>query len=504
MATGSAQAALSVRHLTKEFPGVRALDDVSMEFREGEVHCLVGENGAGKSTLIKIIAGYHQPTSGTIIVGGQEYDGMTVPQAASCGIQVIYQEFNNVLTLTAAENVFLGVRTNDGPFVDYEGRRKKAAELFDRLGVAIDPDQVVGTMSPAQMQIVEIAKSVSKNARILIMDEPTAPLTVEEVRLLFDIIRDLKKQGVTIIYISHRMEEIFEIADRISVMRDGKYVCTMDIAEATEEKLIAAMVGRTITQTYPERNVEPGEEILRLEHVSGNGDCDISFSLRRGEILGFAGLVGAGRTELMELIYGARPVESGQIFYDGKPVSIHTPRQAIRAGIGMVPEDRKGKGLFMNKGFAWNCVVSILDRFANGVFGLVRTKEVEQHAERYRQAFSIRTTGMDQSVRNLSGGNQQKVVLAKTIGADAEVVILDEPTRGIDVGAKQEIYALMNRLAAEGKAILMVSSDMPELLGMSDRILVIAEGRQTGIVERKDFDQEKILALASISALKTA
>ena len=505
MAGASGKIVLRIDHLSKEFPGVKALDDVSMEFREGEVHCLIGENGAGKSTLIKAIAGYHAPTSGTITVHGKEYSEMTVPLAAECGIQVIYQEFNNVPPLTAAENVFLGVRTNSGLFVDFEGRRKAAKELFQRLGVELDPDQIVGTMSPAQMQIVEIAKSVSKNAKILIMDEPTAPLTVDEVKLLFKIIRDLKAQGVTIIYISHRLEELFEIGDRISVMRDGKYVCTMDVKDATQQKLIAAMVGREVSQTCPVRsNVIIGEELLRLEHVCGNGDTDINFTLHKGEVLGFGGLVGAGRTELMEVIYGAQPLESGQIYYKGQPVKIDSPRKGIKTGIGLVPEDRKGKGLFLDKNVAWNSTINCLDRFANGTFGLVRTKEVEKEAEKYQKAFNIKTPSLNQLVMNLSGGKQQKVVLAKTMAADAEVIIFDEPTRGIDVGAKQEIYNLMNELAAQGKGILMVSSDMPELLGMCDRIVVISEGRQTGIVDKEDFSQETILSLASISAVKDA
>ena len=360
-------------------------------------------------------------------------------------------------------------------------------------------------MSPAQMQIVEIAKSVSKNAKILIMDEPTAPLTVDEVKLLFKIIRDLKAQGVTIIYISHRLEELFEIGDRISVMRDGKYVCTMDVKDATQQKLIAAMVGREVSQTCPVRsNVIIGEELLRLEHVCGNGDTDINFTLHKGEVLGFGGLVGAGRTELMEVIYGAQPLESGQIYYKGQPVKIDSPRKGIKTGIGLVPEDRKGKGLFLDKNVAWNSTINCLDRFANGTFGLVRTKEAEKEAEKYQKAFNIKTPSLNQLVMNLSGGNQQKVVLAKTMAADAEVIIFDEPTRGIDVGAKQEIYNLMNELAAQGKGILMVSSDMPELLGMCDRIVVISEGRQTGIVDKEDFSQETILSLASISAVKDA
>lgn len=490
---------LKVDHLSKEFPGVKALDDVSLEFVEGEVHCLIGENGAGKSTLIKAIAGVHAPTSGTITVHGKTYDAMTVADAAANGIQVIYQEFVNVPSMTAAENVYLGVKTNNGVFINYEERKKKAKQLFDMLNVDIDPGETLENMSPAQMQIVEIAKAVSKDAKILIMDEPTAPLTVEEVQMLFKIIRDLKSKGVTIIYISHRLEELFEIGDRISVMRDGQYVTTLDVKQATQQELIAHMVGREVTQTCPARDCKIGEEILRLENVCGNGDQNISFTLHRGEVLGFGGLVGAGRTELMEVIYGAAPLESGQIYYKGTPVKVSSPRKAIEEGIGLVPEDRKKKGVFLGQSIAWNTVINCLEKYCKG--GLVQTKQINDVAEEFEHKFDIKTSSLDQLVKNLSGGNQQKVVLAKTMAANSEVIIFDEPTRGIDVGAKQEIYELMNELVSEGKAILMVSSDMPELLGMCDRIVVIAEGKQTGILNKDEFDQEKVLELASISAI---
>lgn len=490
---------LKVDHLSKKFPGVKALDDVSLEFREGEVHCLIGENGAGKSTLIKAIAGVHAPTSGTITVGGKTYDAMTIKDAAENGIQVIYQEFVNVPVMTAAENVYLGVKTNEGIFVDYEDRKKKAKQLFDMLRVDIDPGETLENMSPAQMQIVEIAKAVSKNAKILIMDEPTAPLTVEEVQMLFKIIRDLKAKGITIIYISHRLEELFEIGDRISVMRDGKYVTTLDAQKATQQELITYMVGREVTQTCPARDTKIGEEILRLENVCGNGDENISFSLHRGEVLGFGGLVGAGRTELMEVIYGAAPLESGQIYFKGEPVKIDSPRKAIEKGIGLVPEDRKRTGVFLNQSIAWNTVINCLGNYCK--HGMIQTKKIDEEAVRFEKKLNIKTSSLAQLVRNLSGGNQQKVSLAKTMAANSEVIIFDEPTRGVDVGAKQEIYELMNMYIAEGKAILMVSSDMPELLGMCDRIVVIAEGKQTGILNRDEFDQEKILELASISAV---
>jgi ribose transport system ATP-binding protein len=322
---------------------------------------------------------------------------------------------------------------------------------------------------------------------------------VEEVQMLFKIIRDLKSKGVTIIYISHRLEELFEIGDRISVMRDGQYVTTLDVKQATQQELIAHMVGREVTQTCPPRDCKIGEEILRLENVCGNGDQNISFTLHRGEVLGFGGLVGAGRTELMEVIYGAAPLESGQIYYKGTPVKVSSPRKAIEEGIGLVPEDRKKKGVFLGQSIAWNTVINCLEKYCKG--GLVQTKQINDVAEEFEHKFNIKTSSLDQMVKNLSGGNQQKVVLAKTMAANSEVIIFDEPTRGIDVGAKQEIYELMNELVSEGKAILMVSSDMPELLGMCDRIVVIAEGKQTGILNKDEFDQEKVLELASISAI---
>lgn len=490
---------LKIDKLSKAYPGVKALDEVSMDFREGEVHAIVGENGAGKSTLIKAISGYHAPDSGTITVYGKAYQKMTVQDANENGIQVIYQEFVNVPALTAAENVYLGVRTNKGLFVDYQKRRDDAKKLFDQLGVKIDPDQIVATMSPAQMQIVEIAKSVSKDVRILVMDEPTAPLTVDEVSLLFKIIKDLKAKGVTVIYISHRLEEIFEISDRITVMRDGKCVDTIDTKAATHDGLIAKMVGREVSETCPKRDAKIGEEVLRVEHLSGNGDHDISFTLHKGEVLGFGGLVGAGRTELMELLFGAAPKEAGKIFLKGKEIDLLSPADAISAGIGFVPEDRKAKGVFLGKDIAWNSTINVLRQYTRK--GLLQFKAIEEYAKEAIGRFHIKSTGPGQQVGTLSGGNQQKVVLAKTMAAKSDIVIFDEPTRGIDVGAKQEIYELMNELIAEGKSILMVSSDMPELLGMCDRIAVISEGHLTGILDKAEFDQEKILALASISMI---
>lgn len=487
---------LSTRHLCKYYPGVKAMDDLSIDFHQGEVHAIVGENGAGKSTMIKMIAGAAEPTSGTILIDGQEYTKLTPAQAKEKGIEVIYQEFNLIGGMSCAENVFLNQNTSGGkPIVNFKERARRAKEIFDRLGVDIDPNRPVNTYTPGYMQIVEIAKAISKNIRILIMDEPTAPLTVSEVELMFRIVEDLKAQGITIIYVSHRLEEIFRIADRVSVFRDGHYICTNDIGNITRKELINLMVGRELTESYPPRTVTPGEEVLRIEHLTGNGVEDISFSVQKGEILGFAGLVGAGRTELMNVIYGEAKAKSGKIFIHGKEVHNSSPTAAIRHGIGLIPEDRKNLGVFLNFSINWNTVIMSLKDVCT--YGIVSRKKESAAAEKYRKRFAIKAPSGENLVKSLSGGNQQKVVLAKTLAANTEILIFDEPTRGIDVGAKQEIYKLMNELVEEGHTILMVSSDMPELLGMADRVLVICEGKQTGIVERQAFDQAHILELAS-------
>ena len=486
---------LSVKNIVKTYPGVIAINDVSFDVEEGEIHALIGENGAGKSTLIKVLSGAIVPDSGTIELEGKQYNRMTPKLAKDLGIEVIYQEFTLVPGISAAENVFLGDKTKPGAFCDIKDREARAKKIFDDLRVDIDVSRQVKTMSPAHQQLVEIAKAVSRNVKILIMDEPTAPLTVSEVETLFRIVRELKAKGVTIIFISHRLEELFELADRVTVMRDGCYVGTENIKDIDRQKLITMMAGRELKESYPSRISRIGEEALRVEHLTGNGDHDISFTLHRGEILGFAGLVGAGRTELMRVIYGADPIESGKIFVNGKETNIRTSQQAIRHGIGYIPEDRKAHGAFLRMSIKWNVVVNNLRGISKGPF--VDEKLENQIAEDYEEKFQIKTPSLEQRVENLSGGNQQKVVIAKTLAANSEIIIFDEPTRGIDVGAKQEIYKLMNQLAGEGKAIIMVSSDMPELLGMSDRIITIYEGRKTGELAKSEFDQNYILDLAS-------
>lgn len=485
---------LKIEGLCKYYPGVKAIDGLTMEFREGEVHALLGENGAGKSTLIKCIAGAIRPDAGTIEIDGEKFSHLLPQQAKDLGVQVIYQEFNLVPQMSCAENVFLNERTSKLIVNDRE-RAQRAKKIFDDLGVNVNPNRAVGTYTPAYMQIVEIAKAVSRNVKILIMDEPTAPLTVNEVSLLMDIVRKLKAKGVTIIYISHRLEELFEIGDRVSIMRDGQYIKTLNIKDTCRKELVDLMVGRELTESYPSRKVNLGEEVLRVEHLTGNGIEDINFSLKKGEILGFGGLVGAGRTELMNVIYGADKLKSGTIYLSGKPVHFRDTADALAKGIGMIPEDRKRTGVFLKMSIRWNSVICALKSISH--LGIVNTKKEKEIADYYIKRLKIRTPSPEQLAGNLSGGNQQKVVLAKAMAAQSQILIFDEPTRGVDVGAKQEIYQLMNQLVEEGHSILMVSSDMPELLGMSDRIVVICEGRQAGIVPKAEFSQARILDLAS-------
>lgn len=486
---------LSLRNLVKRYPGVLALDRVSMGFKKGEVHALLGENGAGKSTLVKVISGAVDPDGGTVCVNGHEYSRMTPHLARSLGIEVIYQEFNLVPSLSVAENIFLGDKVGGRYLVDFKTIEARVRDIFRQLNIAIDPDALVRDLSPAQQRLVEIAKAVCKDVRILIMDEPSAPLSVAEVEHMFDIIEQLKRKGVTVIYISHRLEEVFRISDRVSVMRDGRYVGTKNSTETNRKELINMMVGRELTETYPARTREPSQVALEIRNLAGNGVRNISFAVRKGEILGLSGLVGAGRTELAMVIFGAAPAERGEILVDGQRVRIKSPADAIRHGIGLLPEDRKGQGLFLEMGVQWNICFPIIRRISRR--GLVDTKAEHAIARQFKERLDIRTPSLDQRVKNLSGGNQQKVVLAKSLAAESDILIFDEPTKGIDVGTKQEIYKLMRELADSGIAIVMISSDMQELLGMSDRIVVLCEGEFAGEVQRDQFSQNYILDLAS-------
>lgn len=487
---------LALRNLSKSYPGVQALKDLSLDIRAGEVHALVGENGAGKSTLIKIIAGAIKPDGGMMILDDITYNEMTPHLAKEVGVEVIYQEFNLVDSLSAAENICLGEKK--AGLVDFRAMESKALEIFRKFNVYIDPKMAVEDLSSAQKQIVEIAKAISRNARILIMDEPSAPLTVSEVACMFEMVKTLKKHGVTILYISHRLDEVFELADRVTVLRDGQLIETKVVRDTNRQELIQLMVNRTLKETFPVKTNTPGEVVLELENVSGNGVSGISFKVRKGEILGFSGLVGAGRTELAQLIFGVKPVAQGTIKVRGQVVRIKNPTVAINQGIGLIPEDRKTQGCILEMDIQWN--VSLAHIKSLSKYSVVNENKVDQLARYYKDLLDIKTPSLDQLVKNLSGGNQQKVVLAKTLATNSEIIIFDEPTRGIDVGAKQEIYQLMCTLVEEGKAIIMISSEMEELLGMSDRILVLSGGRITAELSRDEFDQTRILEFASIGA----
>ncbi len=489
---------LVVRGITKAYPGVIALNDVSMSFRKGEVHGIVGENGAGKSTLIKTITGAITPDRGEIEFDGNTYTQLDPVTAISIGIGVVYQEFNLIPGLTVAENVFLGKKVEGTKYLaDFKAMNQKTKEIAARIGVELDGSKRLWELSVAQQQIVEITRALAENVKLLIMDEPSAPLTNVEVEKLFQIIKMLKEQGVTIIYISHRLDEIFQITDRVSVMMDGKYINTVNTCDTNRQQLISMMVGRELKETYPPRVTPVGEEVLRAEHLSGKGVKDVSFTLHKGEILGFAGLMGCGRTETMELVFGARKLTGGELYLNGEKVKFTNTEQALTSGIALVPEDRKGHGVFLDKAINWNTTISCIKKLSK--WGIVNLAEEQKVAKTYIDAMEIKTPSDKQLVRNLSGGNQQKVVVAKVLATKADIIVFDEPTRGIDVGAKQEIYALMRQLSEEGISILMISSELEEVMGMSDRIVVLAHGRVTAVLERDEFAQTTILDYASMA-----
>ncbi len=495
--TSTKQKILSLSGITKTYPGVTALSGVSVEFHSGEVHAIIGENGAGKSTMIKIISGAEVPDSGTIEYESVVYEHMTPHLSRQNGIDVVYQEINLVPTLSASENIFLGNPIVRGLTLDRKEMSRRATELFERIKLGIDPKARIKDLTIPQMQLVEVAKAVSKIPKVLILDEPTAMLTDTEIEILFDLIRDLRNQGTCIIYISHRLQELSQIADTVTVMRDGQKIVHLKTSETSRKELISYMVGRDVAETFPERNIAPGETKLEVRKLSGNGIRNISFAVRAGEIVGLAGLVGAGRTELVRLIFGADPKSSGEILVDGRPVEIKHPRDAVEAGIGFIPEDRKGQGVLLNMSTRWNIVLPML-RQLSGRLMIVDRNRVDEICNDFKDRLDIRTPNMDQLARNLSGGNQQKLVLSKWVARKPHILILDEPTRGIDVGAKQEIYRLISKLAEEGYAVVMISSELPEVIGLSDRILVVADGQIAGELERPEFDQDKILNYAFV------
>lgn len=497
---------LQLQHIRKEYPGVVALKDVTLELKKGEILALVGENGAGKSTLIKCCSGAVIPTSGKIIVNGKEFTSMTPKLSAENGIAIIYQEFNNVKELSAAENLFLGrAIIRKGMIVDKKAMEKEAAKAFEQLRIRIDPKTLMKNLTVGYQQMVEIAKAIQQNAKILIMDEPSAPLTSAEVENMFRVVERLKKEGISIIYISHRLEEVYHLSDRIVVIRDGEYIKTLITKDSQIHELIQLMVGRELTESYPSRTdcVSHSEVLLELKNVTGNGDRNLNLKIHRGEIVGLGGLVGAGRTELAEMIFGAALKQSGQIFFKGKEINPKSPRDAIDLGIALVPEDRKRHGAILGLSMKNNINMPIYEK--NSVLSVIDSGKEKEIARKYRDHMAIKTPTLNQLVKNLSGGNQQKVILGRWLAADSELIIFDEPTRGIDVGAKYEIYKLMNDLVEkEGKAILMISSEMEELMGMSDRIVVLAEGDMTGELEKGEFGQEKIMTYASAAKKKEA
>ncbi|MHA7774717.1 sugar ABC transporter ATP-binding protein [Roseibium sp. M-1] len=486
---------LEMRGISKYYPGVNALEGVHLKVEKGEVHGLMGENGAGKSTLIKVLAGAIEPDEGKLVIDGREFTSLDPRQAIDLGIGVIYQELNLVPFMTVADNIFLGCEHAFGLFTRPSATNRAAKEILDSLGMDIDPTAQVSELTVAYQQMVEIAKVVSKNVKILVMDEPTAPLSSKEVAQLYRLIERLKSRGITIIYISHRMEEIFELTNKITVLRDGRYIQTVGTQETTRAQLISAMVGREINETIQKNHTRRGSPILDVKNLSGQKFWDVSFTAYEGEILGFGGLVGAGRTEVARAIFGADDIKSGEMWIGQSRYAPRSPKHATHRGVALIPEDRKQQGLLLSMSVRENATLASLPDYQN--LGLISSRREDTAVQTSVDRLGIRTPTMEKAVRLLSGGNQQKVVLAKWLLTNARILILDEPTRGIDVGAKQEIYGLMRELTAQGLSIIMISSDMPELIGVSDRILVMARGRITGELERDAFSQERVLDLAA-------
>ena len=490
---------LEMSGIHKRFHGVHALMGVDFQLRKGEVHALMGENGAGKSTLMKVLTGIHKRDEGRTVLFGKDVNFSTIKESQDAGISMIHQELNMMNHLTVAQNIFIGREPMIGACIDDKKMINDAAALFKRIGVNIDPTVMLGTLTVGKQQMVEIAKAVSRNAKILVLDEPTAALTQLEVEELFKIMRDLQSKGIGMIYISHRMDEIKRISDRITVMRDGEYVGTVDTGTVSKDEIINMMIGRVVYEDPKTQSEVPegAEVVLEVKNLcSGKTIRDVSFTLRRGEILGFSGLMGAGRTEVARAIFGADPYDSGEIYVKGQKVNIKTPADAVKHSIGYLSEDRKRYGLMLFKSVAENTAIASMDRYVKG--GLIDDGKLKEEAVEYNAKLRTKTPSIDQMLKNLSGGNQQKVIIARWLIQDCDILIFDEPTRGIDVGAKSEIYALMNELAKQGKAIIMISSELVEILRMSDRVLVMCEGRKTGELDISEATQENIMRFATM------
>lgn len=487
---------LEMHNIVKEFPGVKALKGVKLQVRPGTVHTLMGENGAGKSTLMKCLIGIQPVTAGKIVYKGQEVAFKNTQAALDAGISMIHQELSPVLERSVCDNVWLGREPKKGIVVDHKKMYRDCMELFKRIGLDLDPNEKMKNLTVAKMQMVEIVKAVSYDSSVVIMDEPTSALTETEVEDLFKIIDDLKAKGVAIIYISHKMDEIFRISDDISVYRDGEYIATDQAENLTQDKVIQLMVGREITDMFPKQECKIGDEILRVEGLhAGRLVQNVSFNLRKGEILGFAGLVGAGRTETMETIFGMRNKTAGKIFKDGKEVSIKNPMDAISNKIALLTEDRRGNGIVGLLSVKENTVIAKLNRKAYGI--PLNHQKIKADTQEYIEKIRVKTASMETPIKNLSGGNQQKVLVGRWLLTDPDILIVDEPTRGIDVGAKAEIHSLISELAAAGKAIIVVSSELAEVMGVADRIVVMHEGVVSGILDRSEFSQELIMKFAT-------
>ena len=489
---------LTMKDIDKSFPGVHALDHVDFELKRGEVHALMGENGAGKSTLMKVLTGIYTKDSGTITYEGREVEFHNTHDAQAAGIVIVHQELNMVGDLTVAQNIFIGREFKKGFMIDDRKMIQESKKLFDELHINIDPKAKMSDLTVGKQQMCEIAKAISHQAKVIIFDEPSAALTEKEIEDLFAIIRDLRKQNLGIIYISHRMDEIKVITDRVTVMRDGAYVGTLITDECTKEDIINMMVGRVIYEDPKTHSMVPADApvVLKVEHLNaGKMVQDVSFELRKGEILGFSGLMGAGRTETARALFGADPKTGGDIYINGQKVTINSPEDAVKNGIGYLSEDRKRYGIVVQKTITENSTLATLSKYMSGLF--INKGAEKEVTEQYIKELDTKTPSADQLVVNLSGGNQQKVVIAKWLVRNCDILIFDEPTRGIDVGAKNEIYKLMNRLAAEGKSIIMISSEMTEILRMSDRIIVMCEGKKTGEISIEEATQEAIMDKAT-------